>query len=77
MEQYIKSAAVYRSQHLRHALAQAYLADNCGIRIQLADEIEDLERRLLNLRRTPEDYDLIHTYREMLYARLKLYKDIS
>ena len=44
MEHYIKSAAVYRSEHLRQALSQAYLADNCDVRIQLADEIEDLER---------------------------------
>ena len=79
MEHYVKSAAVYRSHHLRQALCHAYLGDTTGFRHQLADEIEGIEKRLNTLLREDEKLNLtlIHTCREMLYARLKLYKELS
>lgn len=78
-EHYIRSAAAHRSHVLRHALVHAYLGDNGGVRSQLADEIDDLEYRLHKLERDPEpaSWELILTCREMLYARLQFYKEIS
>ena len=79
MEHYVKPAAVFRSQHLRHALSHAYLGDNSAVCHQLADEIEGLERRLYDLQREGDrlDLELIHTCREMLQARIKLYRELS
>ena len=78
-EHYIRSAAAHRSHVLRYALIHSYLADNGGVRSQLAQEIDDLEYRLRDLERDPEpaSWELILTCREMLYARQQLYKDIS
>lgn len=79
MEHYVKSAAVYRNHQLRHTLSHAYLGDTSGVRYQLADEIEAIERRLNDLVREGDSLDLemIHTFREMLYARHKLFKELS
>lgn len=77
MEHYIKSAAVCRNQHLRQALVHSYLGDNTRLRKQLADEIEGLECRLNQRERDPLSDEQIHTCKEMLYARLRFYRDIS
>lgn len=76
---YVRTGAVYRAHTLHHALVQPHLDKNTALCSQLAEEIEKLEQRLMELERFSEelDYALIQTYREMLHARKNLYMELA
>jgi hypothetical protein len=78
-DHYLRSATVYRAHTLRHALIHPYLGDNSGFCTQLAAEIGDLEKRLNDLQRHGgvPDFELIQTCKEMLDARIRMYRDIN
>lgn len=79
MEHYAKSAAIHRSQHLRHAMVHSYLGDTSEVCKQLLTEMDDLERRLKKLERDPglHSCQLVHTCKEMLYGRHKLFQELT